>query len=620
MRRSNGDVPKNIFSAMPFAVTAGFVAAGVCAAAVSSSAGELVLTATVALGIVPYLWRIVADLLNGELGVDIIALLAIGASLALHQLFAGAVILFMLAGGEALEEYALRRARLQLTKLLSRAPTFAHVKHGSAVKDVAATDVEIGDVCVIKPGEPFPVDGVVLRGSSTVDESWLTGEPLPVEKSVHAHVMSGSLNQGGLLEVRALRSSAESKFEQIIRLVREAESSKAPIMRLADRYSVSFTAVTLALAVAAWAMSQDPLRALAVLVVATPCPLIVATPVAVMSGISRAAKRGIVTKNGGALELLGGAEAFVFDKTGTLTLGRPRVVAVEGYDGMSEPDVLCISASLDQLSLHVLARALVIQAKREGCPLEYPEHFYEEVAGGVGGIVRGKRFLFGKLGFLETRGVKIPTALLKAHESQRTTGAKSVYLATGNRIVGRVSFSDIVRDDAKDVFASFTRMGIRRIMMLTGDKRSAAAALAKKIGITDFRAEILPEDKVVEVKKLQKSFSPVVMVGDGVNDAPALAQADVGIAMGAHGSSAASQTADIVITVDQFDRVGEAFRIARRMLEVIHEGMGIGIGTSVILMVAAAFGYIPPVTGALLQELLDVVVILNALRVHSDGG
>ncbi len=604
-----------VFSFMPVFAVIGFAVAGVVALVVGPATGSIVLAVVLVVGTFPYAWRILSDMFRGHLGVDVIALLAIAGALAFDQWIAGAVILFMLSGGEALEEYALRRARRQLTLLLSNAPSIAHVSLKGKLKDVSVMEVKVGDVLVVKAGETVPVDAIIVKGVSALDESRLTGEPLPVEKGPHSLVMSGSVNMEAVLTVQAVRTAEQSRYGQIIQLVREAEESRAPIIRIADRYSVGFTAVTLAIAGGAWWLSGDPIRALSVLVVATPCPLIVATPVAIMSGISRAAKRGIVVKDGGALEVLGRAKAFVLDKTGTITLGTPKVAGVL-HGEVPEGEVLRIAASLDQLSNHVLARSLVMYAKEQGAHLEIPSDFHEEIASGVSGTLDGTPYAFGKLAFLEARGVVIPSEVRRTHEEGRNAGTKSVYLATGTTYVGGVSFSDTVRPHIKSMFHEMARHGVTEVLMLTGDKTSVAMEIAQKVGIKQFRGDCLPEDKVAEVKKLQKRVSPVAMVGDGVNDAPALAVADVGIAMGANGATAASETADIVITVDQFERVGEAYHIARRMLAIALESIWIGIGVSVLLMVVAAFGGILPIQGAITQEVLDVAVILNALRVH----
>jgi len=608
---------EQLFSRMPVVVICGSILSGVLAIYIGMDAAVTALQLLLILGTAPYVLRMLKDLLQKRPGIDIIALLAIIVSLMLGQYLAGVLILFMLSGGEALEEYALGRARRQLTELISKAPSIAHRQRGKTITDISVSEVVVGDVLVVKPGEIIPVDGTVTDGVSMVDESSLTGESLPVEKTRSSRLLSGSVNIDRVLEMSATKTSEQSNYSQIIALVREASEARAPIVRLADQASVWFTLVTLGLGGVAWYLSGDPLRVLAVLVVATPCPLIVATPVAVMSAVSWAAKRGIVVKNGGALETLARAKAFVFDKTGTLTLGTPKIVAVEGF-GLSQDEVIRLAASLDQLSAHILARSLVTEAQQRKLTIEIPKAFREDLANGVAGTLGKDTFAFGKLSFLEKRGVVIPAEIQQAHESSRTKGQKDVYLARGNACVGSITFADVIRPDTAEVFAELHRHGVQEVVMLTGDKASIAQEIARQIGIDRVHAECLPVDKVEELRELQKRRSPVVMVGDGVNDAPALAAADVGIAMGAHGATAASESADIVITIDEIARAGEALHIAQRMLKIAMQSISFGIGMSILFMIAAALGAITPVTGAVLQEVLDVAVIMNALRVHAD--
>jgi len=603
---------------MPAFVVAGIALTAVIAMYVGVPSGIVALKILLAVGIFPYTVRMVRDLLRGRPGIDLIAVLAIVTSLILGQTIAGVVILVMLSGGEALEEYALGRARRQLTELISNAPSIAHRRHGQSIINIPVAKVRVGDRLIVKPGETVPVDGTVVVGTSSVDESSLTGEPLSVEKRRSSRLLSGSVNLDRVLEMVAVRPSEESNYSQIIRLVREASESRAPIVRLADRASVWFTAAAFILAGSAWFLSGDPIRVLAVLVVATPCPLIVATPIAVMSAVSRAARRGIVVKNGAALEALARARAFVFDKTGTVTLGAPKVVEVTGY-GIPENDVVYFAASLDQFSAHILARALVAEAHRRSVSLKLPVNFREEIASGVSGRLNGKRYFFGKLSYLKKCGVTFPNSIREAYGYSQSQGEKSVYLSQGTRFIGVVTFADVIRNDTANAFRELRHHGIKKIVMLTGDKTSVANEVGKVVGVDRVRAECLPADKVDEIHRLQKTLAPVVMVGDGVNDAPALAAADVGIAMGANGATAASESADIVITVDEIVRSGEAFHIARRMFTIVLQNINIGIGMSVVLMIVAALGGIAPITGAILQEVLDVIVIFNSLRVYIDN-
>ena len=602
-------------SAVPSLVGAGLAGAGIATLVGAPGAASGTLLVTLLVGSVPLVLEIAEAIRRRHFGVDLIAIVAIASSLALGQYLAGTVILLMLSGGEALEDYALRRARRELTDLLARVPSVAHLRENGGLRDVPVESIAPGDSIAIKPGETIPVDGEVTDGAAMVDESALTGEPLPVSKKRGAPMMSGSVCKDALLTVRALRPSAESRYAQIVRLVREAEERKAPFVRLADRYSVWFTSLTFLLALLAWFLSRDPLRLLAVLVVATPCPLILATPIAFAAGISRAAKRGIIVRNGGALEKLGEARSFVFDKTGTLTLGVPAVTAIAAYR-LTENEVLALAASLDQYSAHVLGRSLVAEAQARRLPIAAPEGFSEQFGEGASGRLQGRRYVLGRLSFLQSQGIAVSASDIEKHDQARSEGRIIVYLGDERALIGAVFFSDTVRANVRDLFRSLRALSIRKVLMLTGDKRPTALRIAQEIGLRseDVRAECLPEDKVREVRSLGASDGPVVMVGDGINDAPAIAAADVGIAMG-RGSTASSEAGDVVILVDQIERVGEALAIAHRVLQIAKESIGVGIGLSLFLMVLAAFGYIPPVAGAMLQEVVDVLVILNALRV-----
>jgi heavy metal translocating P-type ATPase len=575
------------------------------------------LIVTLVLGTLPLIYRMLKDIFSGHYGIDIIAITAILGAFFLHQYLAGGVILLMLSGGETLEAYALRRARREMSSLISRAPSIAHKRVGGELLDVQANQVLVGDIIVIKPGEVVPVDGVVISGISEVDEAALTGEPVPVEKKPSSHVLSGSINQNNVLEIRATRAAAESKYEQIIKLVKHAEDNRAPVVRLADRYSIWFTAITFAIAGASWLISHDPIRLLAVLVVATPCPLILATPIAIISGISQAARRGIIVKNGGALEKLAEVKALIFDKTGTLTLGAPEVVEIQTTDSSMKKDVTKLASSLDQLSAHVLATSLTKYAtKNLNLELDYPEDFKEVFGEGVSGRIKNREYSFGKLSFIKSLGVAIPQATLSDHKHIQEQGKIAVYLSEENQLLGAVIFADVVRPEIKRLFAETLKEGISHIIMLTGDKKIVAEKIGREIGLDDIHAECLPEDKVMEVKQHQKEFGTVAMIGDGINDAPALASADVGISIGYHGSTASSDTSDIVITVNNLERVGTALKISKHVLKIAKQGIFLGIGVSILLMIIASLGYIQPVYGALIQEILDVVVILNALRVN----
>ncbi len=574
--------------------------------------------ATLIIGVLPLGFRMIKDMLRGHFGIDLIAMVAIITSFFLQEYLAGTVIVLMLSGGEALEDYALKRSSRELTKLLSLAPTIGHLKLNGVLKDVPAEQLIIGDVFVVKPGETVPVDGVVQSGVSELDESSITGESVLIQKSQGSLVYSGSINKDSALEIIAQKPASESQYQRIVKLIKEAQDNRSPMVRLADRYAVWFTILTFIISVGAWLISGDALRFLAVLVVATPCPLILATPIAVISGISKSASRGIIVKNGGALEKLGEAKAIIFDKTGTLTLGEPKVLEVISTNkAITTDQILNISASLDQLSVHALGRALVNYSKiNSETPLTIPTNLKESLGNGVIGQLASGSYIFGKLDYLKAQGVIIPPAQELEHTNYQKHGKIAVYLAKNKELLGIVIFADILRPKIKQMFTEIQDHKIQKVFMLTGDKQEVAKKISKELGITDYKAEMLPEDKVTEVKRIKTIYSPVAMVGDGVNDAPALAVADVGIALAAHGSSASSESADVVIMQNNLMRVHDAVHIAQSVMRIAKQSIYAGLGLSIILMIFAALGYIQPVYGALLQEVIDVAVILNALRVN----
>jgi heavy metal translocating P-type ATPase len=579
-------------------------------------AGDAVWAGATAVVLVPLAWSVGKSLLRGDVGVDAIALVAMAAALALDEYLAGAVVGLMLAGGNALEDYAAGRARRELSSLVARAPRIAHRRRGDLVEEVPVEQLLVGDQVVVRAGEVVPVDGIVASAEAVLDESALTGEPLPVSCKRGAPVRSGSANAGEAFELRATRPASESAYAAIVRLVRQAESQKAPFVRMADRYAAVFLPVTLAAAGLAWGLSGDPVRALAVLVVATPCPLILAAPVAILAGVSRAARAGVIVKGGAAVEQLGEAQTVVLDKTGTLTLGLPEIERLVVFDGLEPDETLRLAASLDQLSAHSLAEALVHGAQRRGLALSFPEDVEEGPGQGAEGVVDGRRVAVGSAAWLRARGYEVPDGAVARLDAENGAGSGRVLVGVEGRLAAAVFLADHLRPDARGLVEGLRQAGIRHVAMATGDRAAVADEIGREVGVDRVYAEQTPEEKLELVRSLQAdgALRPVVMVGDGVNDAPALALADVGIAMGAAGATVASETADAVILVDRIERVADAVRIGRRSLAIARQSVLAGIGLSLVAMVFAALGFIPPVFGALLQEGIDVAVILNALR------
>ncbi len=577
-------------------------------------AGDLVLAAGTAGVLVPLTWSVLASLVRRDVGVDAIALVAIAGALGLQEWGAGAVVALMLSGGNALEELAAGRARRELTALVSRAPRFAHLRRpDGAVEEVAVDEVVVGDAVVVRAGEVVPVDGVVASREALLDESSLTGEPLPALRERGEQVRSGTANAGDAFELRAIRPAADSAYAAVVRLVRDAESRKAPFVRMADRYAIVFLPLTAVIAGLAWALSGDPVRALAVFVVATPCPLILAAPIALVAGVSRAARAGVIVKGGGVIERLGEARTVLLDKTGTLTLGTPRIEHVLAPDGVGADELVRLAASLDQLSAHPLAEALVDEAVHRGLDLSFPSEVTEEPGRGISGMVEGRHVAAGSETWLRTHGYEQEGP---RWDTGAYPGRATVAVAVDGAAAGAIVMADHLREDAHTLVGDLRGAGIRHVAMVTGDRASAGEEVGRALGLDRVYPELTPEEKlgVVRTMQAQPQLRRVVMVGDGINDAPALALADVGIAMGAAGATVSSESADAVIVVDRVDRVADAVRIGRRSLSIAKQSVLVGIGLSLAAMGFAAVGLIVPIEGALLQEAIDVAVIANALR------
>ncbi|HUH15625.1 MAG TPA: heavy metal translocating P-type ATPase [Gaiellaceae bacterium] len=573
--------------------------------------GDLVWAGSTALMLVPLTWSVARTLLRRDVGVDAIALVAIATALALGEYLAGAVVALMLAGGNALEAYAARRARRELTSLVERQPRVAHRLRAGAIEEVPLADVVPGDAILVRAGEIVPVDGVVAGEEAALDEAALTGEPLPRTARRGEPVHSGTANAGDAFELRAVRPASESTYAALVRLVEQAGRRRARFERLADQYAAFFLPVTLATAGGAWALSGDPVRALAVLVIATPCPLILAAPIAFVAGVSRAARAGVIVKGAAAIEQLGRARTVLLDKTGTLTVGTPRVERVARFDGRGEAELLRLAASLDQLSAHPLAEALVREAAARGLGLSFPSRVEERPGHGIEGDVDGRRVTVGDAIWLAERGYAGADATPLADE-----GRVTVLVGVDGRLSGALVLADRLRDDARAAVDELRGAGIAHIAMVTGDRRAVGEEIGRALGVDRVYAERTPEDKLEVVRAVQRQpgLRPVVMVGDGVNDAPALALADVGIAMGSAGATVSSETADAVIVVDRIDRVAHAVRIGRRSLGIARQSVIAGMALSFVGMALAALGHITPVAGALIQEAIDVAVILNSLR------
>ncbi|WP_457089865.1 heavy metal translocating P-type ATPase [Microvirga sp. P5_D2] len=554
--------------------------------------------------------EIVVSLRRGDVGLDIVAALSMTGALAFGEHLAAVVVALMYAGGQYLESFAERRANREMTALLSRVPRTAVRHRNGRLEEVPLDAVEIKDRLLIRQGDVVPVDGVVVEGVAILDQSALTGESIPVQKSAGEPVISGVTNVGGAFDLSATHRAAESTYAGIVRLIEAAQASKAPMARLADRFAIAFLALTVVLAGGAWLWSGDPIRALAVLVVATPCPLILAVPVAIVSGVSRAAKAGVLVKGGRALEALARVRVLVIDKTGTLTHGQARIVDIRPVAGPSPEKLLQLAASLDQASKHVIARALVLEAQSRGLDLRPPTDVEEIPGEGLEGIVDGCRVVVGGVRFVSQRVPKTTGALADGHYP---IGSVVVAVAVDGEPAGLLILADSLRSEAAQVIHSLRRLGIIRIIMASGDRHDVAEAVTVGLHLDEVHADLTPERKIGIVQD-EKRHGLVMMIGDGVNDAPALAASDLGVAMGAKGAAASAEAADVVLLVDRLDKIPAAIEVARRSRHIALQSVYAGIGLSVVGMIVAGLGYLTPVQGALIQEAIDVAVILNALR------
>ncbi|MCT4486924.1 heavy metal translocating P-type ATPase [Levilactobacillus parabrevis] len=546
--------------------------------------------------------EMVRTLRSGKFGVDLLAITAVLATLAVGEYWAALIVLLMLTGGDALEDFAASRANSELQELLNNSPQTAHRVVGERLSDVAVSLVAVGDRLLVKPGEVMPVDGTLATGPTTVNEASLTGEARPIEKQVGDTVMSGSINGEASVYLQADQTADNSQYQNIVRLVQQAEAQPAKFVRMADRYAVPFTLLAYVIAGLAWFFSGDPVRLAEVLVVASPCPLILAAPIALISGMSRASRNGIIVKTGTTLEKLAQVKTFAFDKTGTITQGRLVVDQVVPVTALPAEKLLQLAASTEQHSGHVLAQSLVAATTE---PLLPATAVNETTAQGVAAMVDGQKVRVGKSGFVTDEAVD---------KSNQT----AVYISIAGIYQGYVSFNDRVRPEARRTMAALRAAGANHLLMISGDRRPIAETIASEVGIDQVHADCLPADKIKVLAELPAEQRPVAMVGDGINDAPSLATADVGIAMGAHGATAASESADAVVLKDDLTRVSTARQIAHDTMRVAKQAVLIGIFICTGLMVIASFGVIPAIIGAVFQEVVDTVTILYALRARAD--
>lgn len=546
--------------------------------------------------------EMIKTLRSGRYGVDVLAITAILATLAVKEYWASLMILIMLTGGDSLEDYANKRAGKELQSLLDNTPRIAHRFKEGKLQDIVIDEINIDDQLLVKPGELVPADGRVTKGESSVDESSLTGESRPETKKPGDQIMSGSLNGDGSIQMIAEKRAADSQYQMIIKLVEESKEKPARFVRLADRYAVPFTLIAYLIGGISWWFSKDPLRFAEVLVVASPCPLILAAPIALVAGMSRSSKNGIVVKTGTTIEKLARTKTIAFDKTGTLTKGILEVEAIQPVNGIKKEELLLYAASAEQESSHILARSLVNNVKNSQL---YPVSQLKEVTGqGIQAVVNNHEVKIGRASFVSAEEIE--------------TSNTAIYVTIDRSFAGTILFSDQIRPEAAKTIKELRKLDVKNLMMITGDGSAIAQTIAEKVQLDSVHARSLPQDKLTILESIPKDQRPVAMVGDGVNDAPALAAADIGIAMGAHGSTAASESADAVILKDDLLRVAKAVVISRDTMRIAKQSVLIGIFICIFLMLIASTGLIPALFGAVLQEVVDTVSILSALRAKKD--
>ncbi len=565
-------------------------------------------------------YKAIAALLDKRLSADLAILIAIGAALAIGQYVAAAEAVFVMLVGEGLEEYASTRTRSAIRSLMDLTPQRAHIKTAEGERDVAAGELQAGDLLIVRPGERLPVDGLIVAGQSSINEAPITGESQPAEKHPGDSVFAGSLNGAGTLEVNSTGTGSNTTLARIIALVEEAGRRKAPVVRLADRYATFFLPLLLIAAAATWYFTGDLVRSVAVLLVACPCALILATPAAVVSAIGRLAREGVLVKSGAALEAMGRVDCVVFDKTGTVTEGRPSITGITCLNGHSENELLSLAAFVEQRSEHAIARLIVHEATLRGLAIPVAEGFAFSPGLGVEARVNGHRILAGNRRFMKDRLVELSESGENALLNLELEGRSPVIVAEGGVAQGIIGIEDTLRPESIAAIAQLRKVGIAKTVLLTGDRERIARAIGRRLGIDEVHAELLPEEKVELIKRLRREGLRVAMVGDGINDAPALASADVGLAMGITGTDITIEEAGVVLMNDRLERLPLLIEVSRASLRVIQQNIwGFALAFNLISMAAAALGLLNPVMAAAVHQVSALLVVLNALRLLAFG-
>lgn len=553
------------------------------------------------------------DVYNRKITVNVFVTVALIATVAVGEFLSAAIIVFIMAVAGAFESYTLDKNRRSIRSLLDLTPKTATIRREGQEVAVTVREVLVGDVAVVRPGERIPVDGVVKIGASSVNQAPITGESMPVEKFTGSEVFSGTLNETGRLEITATKTGEDTTLARIVHLVENAQETKAPIQNIADRFTVWFLPIVLALAVIGFFTSGDIKVAVSILLVACPCAFAIATPTAVTAGISNMARRAVLIKGGIFFELAGKLDRLLVDKTGTFTLGRPKVVEMVAFDGMPEDDVLRLAAIAEKYSEHPAARAVMALSNERGIETPEPEGFRAEVGMGVTAVWRGKEILVGKATFLQANDISIPEIIAQTVSDQTQQGRTALLVAKNTRPVGLIAIADEVRPETRRVISALKKdFGIEKITMITGDNRRVAKAIAAEIGMDDFEAELLPEQKQALVRRLQSEGHLVGMIGDGINDAPALALADIGFAMGTAGTDVAIETADVTLMNDDLSRVAEFVWMSQKVLRRVKLNIFFSIIYNAVGLFLASLGMLTPVLAVIFQEAGCITVVFSS--------
>lgn len=545
---------------------------------------------------------------SGNFGVDLLAIISITATIIAKNYWAALIILIMLTGGDSLEDFASKKASADLSLLLDNSPKTAHIVKKSQIKDVLADTVPIGATLLIKPGETVPIDGIIIKGESDFDESSMTGESRLIKQKIDDNIISGAVNTDRPIYIKTQKLAKDSQYQTLVNLVKNANLKPARFVRLADQYALPFTIISLIIGIAAAFIAKDPNRFVQVVVVASPCPLILAAPVAIVSGMSRITRHGIILKSGTSLEKLAKAKAAYFDKTGTLTKGKLNVTQIVSTAHLSKSKLLNYFYNLEINSNHIMGKAIVAAAKSQNSTQQMGFENIKEITGqGIEANKDDQLYRIGKLEFVTNS----QSEQIKYHQ---LTDTSQVFLAIDNQVQGYILLQDQLRPEAPQTIQDLKKIGINHLAMITGDQPATAQKIAQEVGLTNVFSQCRPQDKITLIKDAPSEQRPLIMVGDGVNDAPAIAAADVGIAMGNSSASAASQTADVVIVKNDLHTLLNAINISRYTMKIARQSVLIGIIICTVLELICATGIIPVIAGALLQELIDTTSILWALR------